>query len=89
MGLRIRRPESTSDCPVGAIHFPWAAGLHPSCYITIMPTVVELTMLDISWLLCGLDKVTHVMVLNTPQMVVVHFLSLSEHKANKVRISWT
>ena len=31
VGLRVRRPRATSDCPVGTIHFPWAAGLRPSC----------------------------------------------------------
>lgn len=65
---------------------PGLQGFIHHVYITVMSTIVELTMLDISWL-CGLNKVTHVMVLNTPQMVVVHFLSLSEHKANRIRIS--
>lgn len=48
-------------------------------------------MLYFSWLLCGLNKVTHVAVLATQQMVMVHFLSPSwivwlEHKAKEVRI---
>lgn len=66
---------------------------HPSYYITVTSMTVVFIMLYFSWLLCGLNKVTHVAVLATQQMVMVHFLSPSwivwlEHKAKEVRILW-